>query len=206
MREGVTSVRSFSCRASRGIVLAIAATLGVALAVSAGLLIATSTASANAPPPVSIPSWWNGICDKGYNSTFYKAAEWDGLIACGPGGSNRQENQSGSPLSENEEWECVELSERWLYQAYNLPQRHGNGNETVGAYWSYIQAHPSANYPLQLVTPSSATSGSLGPGDVVSYGNAAPGHTDVVISTSPTPFTGTGEIETLNQNAPPSSK
>jgi hypothetical protein len=47
-------------------------------------------------------------------------------------------------------------------------------------------------YPLQMVTPSSATAGSLGPGDVMSDANVNGdgGHTAVVTATSPAPFTG----------------
>jgi hypothetical protein len=97
----------------------------------------------------------------------------------------------------------VELSERWLYQEFGLPAQPGNGYQTVGAYWSYIQAHSAGKYPLTLVTPANATAGSLGPGDVVSYANVNGdnGHTNVVTSTSPAPFNGTGTVTTLNENS-----
>jgi hypothetical protein len=142
------------------------------------------------------------MCDSGYNSAFTAAGSWDGLIACGPGGTHRLENQAGSPLPGDWEWECPELSKRWLYQEFGLPEQAGNGYQTVSAYWNYIQSHPAGGYPLTLVTPSTASAGSLGPGDVVSYANVNgdDGHTNVVTSTTPAPFTGTGSITTLNEN------
>jgi hypothetical protein len=142
------------------------------------------------------------MCDSGYNSAFTEDASWDGLIACGPGGEYRYENESGSPLPENWEWECVELSERWLYQEFGLPEQSANGYQVVSAYSSYIESHSSNDYPLTPVTPSSATAGSLGPGDVVSFADVDgdDGHTDVVTATSPAPFDGNGTITTINEN------
>lgn len=153
--------------------------------------------------PVGVPSWWNGTCDSGYNASFRSAGTWNGLIACGPGGTSRYENQTGSPLGENLEWQCVELSERWLYQEFGLSQQPGDGWQTVGAYWAYIQANPANHYPLTLVTPATASAGRLGPGDVVSYANVNydHGHTDVVIDTSGLDSSGNGTIKTLNENS-----
>ena len=164
--------------------------------------------TAQDPPSVTTPSWWNGVCDDGYNSNFGEAASWDGLVACGygapsysGGGIYRHESSDpGSPLGDAE-WECPELSNRWLYQEWGIPDQMGNGYQVVSLVWNFIQSHPQSQYPLTLVTPSSATAGSLGPGDVVSYANVNgdDGHTDVVTAVS-LDASGNGTINTLNEN------
>jgi hypothetical protein len=157
--------------------------------------------AAGDPPKVPTPPWWHGLCDSGYNSHFVKAGSWDGLIACGPGGTFRLESESGSPLKNDWEWQCTELSKRWLYQEFGLPTLKANGYQIVNQYATYLAAHPGAA-PLKKVTPQSASSGSLGPGDVVSFAdvNGDNGHTNVVTSTNPAPFDGNGSVTTLNEN------
>ena len=106
----------------------------------------------------------------------------------------------GSPIGDAE-WECPELSDRWAWEEWGIPDQLGNGYQVVTNIWKYIQAHSSNHYPLTLVTPSTATAGSLGPGDIVSFANVNgdDGHTDVVTSVSLN-SSGTGTIDTLNEN------
>ncbi len=139
----------------------------------------------------------------------YKGPTWHGLISCGPGGPVGYETDPGSPLSGNVEWQCVELVERWLHQEFHFPQvvfvpgdsRPTDGWLVVAHYLKYMQLHKATNYPFRRVTPDTAKPGSLGPGDVISFGNVAPGHTDVV-EQAQVGDKGNGHILTLNQNLP----
>jgi hypothetical protein len=170
-------------------------------------VIASSPASANTIP--------NGPTDPHFCSDYGQQSEgsFDGVLACtgpdigeiafhGTGGTTIESDSAG--------FQCVELATRYLYAQFRLPIEgiqfpvsDPNGYKVVSNYWTYIQSHSSTHYPLKLVTPSSATAGSLAPGDVVSYGNNADGeggHVDIVTSTSPSPFDGNGTISTLNEN------
>jgi hypothetical protein len=154
---------------------------------------------------VPTPSWWKGTCDSGYNSTFHSIGSFRGLIACGPGGSIRPEaNDPGSPINAWE-WQCVELSTRWLRQEWGIPQQFGDGHNLVDNYWNgYLQSRVST-YHIQRETPSTAGR-RLSPGDVVQFASvkySPSGHTDVVIDVSGlNEATGNGKITTLNENAP----
>ncbi len=161
---------------------------------------ATHSQATGIPPPVSTPWWWSGICDSNRGRGGYEITSWDGLIACGPPETGLEET---GPLAPNSEWQCVELSERWLYQEFHLPVQAPGGTsndgwQIVNDYASYLQSHPGAA-PLAHYTPSTAGAGDLGPGDVVSYGSSDRGHTNVVISVSLN-SSGTGSMATLNQN------
>ncbi len=175
------------------------------------------------PPPVKTPGWWNGVCDKNLSPIAYKGPTWHGLISCGPGGqlSPTQVDPAGDfgayehgPLSSNVEWQCVELVERWLYQEFHIPQVvfvandpgvPTNGWRVVRHYAYYIAHHQGRRFPFRVITPASANkkkdAGLIGPGDVVSFGNASPGHTDLVEQSTVGPK-GNGKILTLNQNLP----
>jgi hypothetical protein len=164
--------------------------------------------TAGDPPAVSNPPWWNGVCDSGVDSSYGVAGSWDGLVACGSDGPDYQtggtfnlDDAPGSPTTEEWDWECPELSTRWLDEEFHLPILYANGYQVVDNYWAYITSHPSKTWPLTHVTPATATAGSLGPGDVLSFAsvNGGPGHTDIVTSTSLN-SSGTGYIYTLNEN------
>lgn len=151
------------------------------------------------------PSWWNGSCD-GASSGRYpgsrpNGAVFDGLVSCGPG-----PNQGGSdhlvhffPGAWGEyEWECVELSMRWMYQAWGVPPYGANGNDVVANYPEGAPGYPA----LQRIangTPHEAPQ----PGDVVSVANADQfGHTEVV-ATSAVNGQGDGTLKAITENWAP---
>ncbi|MGH9304786.1 MAG: hypothetical protein ACRDZ5_10295, partial [Acidimicrobiales bacterium] len=84
------------------------------------------------------PSWWHGSCDGGqggaYPGSRPNSARFDGLVSCGPG-----RNQGGEdhlvqfyPGAWGEyEWECVELSMRFMLEAWGVPPYPADGNDVV---------------------------------------------------------------------------
>ena len=157
----------------------------VVLAAASGAVTSTAHASSNSAnaslPPyihsVPFPSWWNGTCDSGRHSASRQVASWAGLIACAPAATGL--NEIG-PLAPNNEWQCVELAERWLYQEFGLPVILGDGWQIVQKYGASLAHH--AGTPLSVASPGTGVP--IGPGDVVSYGTSAPGHVAVVTSST----------------------
>jgi alpha-tubulin suppressor-like RCC1 family protein len=168
--------------------------------------------SDSSPGGIPYPYWWNGQeCDSDYyfNTGVYherphQIAAWDGLIACKPmphGNENRDikrqfTDQSGNAVGVPQfEWECVELSKRWLWLAYGLPAQSGNGNNMMSAY----QNAPgiTAIYQKGATVPPVT-------GDVMSWGpDAVWGHTAVVTDSHVDPSTGDGFIMVIEQNNDP---
>jgi hypothetical protein len=148
------------------------------------------------------PGWWNGPCDSGDNTVSYKlAASFDGLQDCGPGS-----NQSGEdflvrffPGAWGEfEWECVELSMRWMDMAWGAAPYPANGNQVVTSY-----PNGTSGYPSVTIVPNGAANQSPQPGDVLSLDNANPnGHTEVVTAAS-VDGNGNGELTAMTENDPP---
>ena len=148
------------------------------------------------PPPVSFPPWWSGPCDDNYYPGSFPLSSWDGLTACGPG-----PNRGGYdvpveffPGAWGElEWECVELSMRWLYLEYGVRPYPANGS---GVVWDYS---PADGGDLQKVV-NDGTSVPR-PGDVLSMGSAwSEGHTAVVTGTNLKGRYGTINILEQNMN------
>jgi hypothetical protein len=157
-----------------------------------------ASGTSNLPTPL----WWNGDCDTNY----YKANS-SGRSAYGLGGSYRGVKACGPrPWSDGApdvvvrfftgawgeyEWECVELSMRYLYLAYAIPPYHANGKDVV------------ANYPgtrLRRVANGAVGQAPV-PGDVLSYGPTTTyGHTSVV-SASNVDASGNGTIIIVEQNS-----
>ncbi|MGC1376086.1 MAG: CHAP domain-containing protein, partial [Anaerolineales bacterium] len=147
------------------------------------------------------PSWWNGDCD---TNNYYAQSGWSayplggsyrGVKACGPrpayDGSPEPVVQFFSGAWGEFEWECVELSMRYLYLAYGVAPYPGNGRDVV---WSY----PGS----RLVKIGNGTAGAAPkPGDVLSYDATAPwGHTSVVAASN-VDANGNGTITIIEQNA-----
>src|SRR5581483_11481256 len=104
--------------------------------------------SANAVPT---PPWWSGACDDthyyagsqqlGWPVHSYQLAPgavFQGLVACGP---RPYYNEGPDVLVRffsgavgEYEFECVELSMRWLYQQYGITPYVANGSQVV---WNY---------------------------------------------------------------------
>ena len=146
------------------------------------------------PPPVRFPPWWSGQCDDNHYPGSFPLSSWDGLTACGPG-PNRGGYDSAVeffPGAWGElEWECVELSMRWLYLEYGVHPYAANGSDVVANY----SRADGGNLDKFANNGSSVPR----PGAVLSLGSIwGEGHTAVVTATHVTG--GHGTINILEQN------
>lgn len=156
-------------------------------------------ASADPGTVLPTPSWWQGDCD----TTYYKkksgkdayplGSSYRGVKACGP-----RPYFDGAPDVAVQffpgawgalEWECVELSMRFMYLAYGVPTYSGNGKDVV------------SNYPgSRLVKiPNDSVNRAPVAGDVLSYGSTGYGHTSVVAASN-VDAAGNGTITIIEQN------
>jgi hypothetical protein len=157
---------------------------------------------------VGAPGWWKGgSCDPAnYPGSHPLGASWHGLIACGPGPTQggRDHTVSFFPGSWGElEWECVELSMRWMYQAWGVNPYPANGWDVVRGY---NLANNKAAYNPDGPQLKVVTNGTLGavpqPGDVISVARTASnpyGHT-AVVTASAVNANGDGTITIIQQN------
>jgi hypothetical protein len=151
-------------------------------------------------PDLPFPGWWDGDCDTNYflRQTGYSAyplgTSYRGVKACGPRPSRHPYVQTTWDLDVGYpqlEWQCPELSKRFLYIAYGVEPYAGNGNDVVTGYpgdlldkvWNCTVGQPPQ------------------PGDVLSYGaHSQWGHTSVVVA-SDVDGSGNGTIEVMEQNS-----
>lgn len=167
-------------------------------------IVAISVSACLPPPapgsPLPAPSWWSGSCDSGnYPGAHPLGASYRGVDVCGPrpgadGAPNRLVRFFPGAWGELE-WQCVELSMRYLYVAYGVSPYGANGKDVVDNY--------STAYGGGLVRVANGVPGSKpAPGDVISFGatGSSPlGHTSVVESTN-IDGSGNGTIRILSQN------
>ena len=159
------------------------------------MVIAASAVTSDLPHP----SWWSGECDTNNyyavtgRSAYPLGAEYRGMKACGPRpwadwGPAAFVN-FGAGVSQIE-WQCPELSKRFLYLAYDIAPYLGDGSEVV---WNYTG-------DLLEKVPNCETGRAPEPNDVLSYGSTSTyGHTSVVVS-SDVDGTGNGTIVVIEQN------
>ena len=145
------------------------------------------------------PSWWSGECDaNNYHaatgrSAYPLGAEYRGMKACGPRpwadlGPAAFAN-FGAGVSQIE-WQCPELSKRFLYLAYDIPPYLADGSEVV---WHY-------SGDLLEKVPNCQAGRAPEPDDVLSYGSTSTyGHTSVVVA-SDVDAAGNGTIAVIEQN------
>jgi hypothetical protein len=174
-------------------------------AVVAAVALSVSACLPPAPPgtdtsPLPAPAWWSGSCDVGnYPGAHPLGASYRGVDVCGPrpgadGAANRLVRFFSGAWGELE-WQCVELSMRFMYVAYGVSPYGANGKDVVDNYT------PAAGGGLVKVAngvPGTAPA----PGDVISFGptaTSALGHTGVVASAN-VDGTGNGTIRILSQN------
>jgi hypothetical protein len=159
-----------------------------------------STAPTNATDPLPAPGWWSGSCDDGnYAGASPLGASYRGVIVCGPrpgadGAPNRLVNFFPGAWGELE-WQCVELSMRFLYLAYGVAPYGADGKDVVDNYT------PAAGGGLVKITNGSQGTAPT-PGDVISFGPTSTrlqGHTGVVASAN-VDANGNGTIRILSQN------
>jgi hypothetical protein len=168
--------------------------------------------------PVPTPSWWSGQCDTNdYSAASLELtgqaiasyplssdADWNGLVACGP----RPYYNEGPDVSARFpgsdwgvlEWECVELSMRWMYEAWGVEPYPANGSGVVWNYASTKATH-NPNGPDLEAIPNDGAGPLPQPGDVLSFGAATEvGHTAVVTNVN-IDASGDGSVTILEQNA-----
>ena len=166
--------------------------------VSAILFVPPQPAHAVAPNPI----WWQGtICDTpNYPGSYALGASYNNVTACGPGpayqgGTDHYVLFTGATFGEFE-WECVELSMRYMYLVYGIqPYSSPGGKDVV------------SNYSGSILTKVTNNGTSLpNPGDVISIRNSQYdqyGHTSVVTGVDVT--SGSGYVYTMEQNGPAGS-
>lgn len=159
-----------------------------------------SSGKSNTPADISAssdlptPSWWSGDCDvNNFAGSYALGSSYRGIKACGPlpftSGKFRIVN-FGIGVSQKE-WQCAELSKRYLYLAYGIAPYSANGNDVVN--------NCPANSNLEKVSNGTANKGPIA-GDVISYsGPTADGHTSIVSSSS-IDGNGNGTIVIIEQN------
>jgi hypothetical protein len=166
--------------------------------------VAISVSACLPPPapgdPLPAPSWWSGSCDSGnYAGAHPLGASYRGVDVCGPrpgadGAPNRLVRFFPGAWGELE-WQCVELSMRFMYVAYGVSPYGANGKDVVDNY--------TAADGGGLVRIANGVPGSVpAPGDVISFGPTATsslGHTGVVESAN-VDGSGNGTIRILSQN------
>ena len=152
------------------------------------------------------PGWWSGTCDSNhYNpaigwNAWQMNSGYNGVYPCGPRPAYANANidylvRFYSGAWGEYEFECVELSMRWMYLANGVRPYGANGNQVVSNYSSGDggNLHSYSNYPGCCGYPMA--------GDVLSYcSTCSAGHTSVVIATS-VDGNGNGSITVMEQNA-----
>ncbi|MGD2178274.1 MAG: hypothetical protein PVG71_10675, partial [Anaerolineae bacterium] len=152
-----------------------------------------------AAPDLPFPSWWSGECDidNYYAATGVPAyplgAEYRGMKACGPRpwydyGPEAWVN-FGAGVSQIE-WQCPELSKRFLYLEYGIPPYSAHGSQVVWNYTGDLLEKVSNCEPGRAPEPD----------DVLSHGSTSTyGHTSVV-AVSDVDSSGNGKIDVIEQN------
>ncbi|MGA3216616.1 MAG: CHAP domain-containing protein [Acidimicrobiales bacterium] len=167
-----------------------------------------TTAQSSISRDVAAPSWWKGgTCDPtNYPGSHPLGASWHGLVACGPGptqgGSDHPVDFFPGAWGELE-WECVELSMRWMYLAWGVNPYPADG-------WAVVRDYDLADYKAkynpngpQLITVDNDTIGAVPqPGDVISIARSQQnsyGHTSVATANA-VDAQGNGTITVIQQN------
>lgn len=167
------------------------ATAGAKVDLSAGTQAVTSGAPS---PTLRAPLWWHDDCDSGDNPGYYRlGAVFYGVPACGPRGGGHVVHFYDGAWGVLE-WQCVELSLRWLFLAYGVRPYSGNGKDLVRNYLTSYGGGLSKVYN---------TPGTIVPrgGDVISLGSSSAfGHTMVVTHTE-VDSSGDGTVYVMEENA-----
>lgn len=163
------------------------------------------SSSGNAAPQaltsdLPTPSWWKGDCDyttylngTGLKSYQLGTITYRGLKACGPrpsyGGKDWAVRFYTGAWGAYE-WECVELSMRYMYLAYDIAPYSGNGKDVVNNYRGN-----------RLVKIANGTPGKKPvAGDIFSLGASTTyGHTTVVTESN-VDSSGNGQVKVIEQN------
>src|SRR5437588_4211285 len=122
-----------------------------------GKLNSRTNTTATAQTDLPYPSWWNGTpCDTTIVSNSAPlGTSYRGMPACGPIGLPADPAHGVVfPGGWGEyEWQCVELSMRFMYLAYGINAYNANGNEVVDHYT--IPKYDPGNYNNPILVPVS---------------------------------------------------
>jgi hypothetical protein len=159
----------------------------VALAViSAGSLMTlglSAIAALPAPAPVGYGAGPSYCQQQGNQNSSYS---FEDVYACATTSTT-----GDTPFDSNgtQSLQCVDLSARFLWAVYGIAAPRTDG-------WNLV-AQTNITYPSIRVGHPGPGSVPMA-GDVISFGDSAPGHTAVVISSNPA----TGDFRVMSQNAP----
>ncbi|MBL7064616.1 MAG: PKD domain-containing protein [Anaerolineae bacterium] len=165
------------------------------------------SASQSITSDLPFPPWWDGDCDTNnyYAETGIPAyplgAVHRGVKACGP-----RPWADGAPevwvaffpgAVEQLEWQCPELSKRFMYLAYDIAPYSANGSQVV---WN-CDVDTNGCWLEQIA--NGAPGQAPQPDDILSYGETCTwGHTSVVAG-SIVDSNGDGTIVVIEQNSSP---
>jgi hypothetical protein len=201
----ISTLRGLARRRSARLGAVVATAICLSACMPPGSTASTTTTTTTTPPggtgtTLDAPSWWSGSCDSGnYAGAKVLGASYRGVDVCGPrpgadGAANRLVRFFPGAWGELE-WQCVELSMRFMYLAYGVSPYGANGKDVVDNYTT------AAGGGLVKVTNGVAGT-KPAPGDVISFGataSSANGHTGVVESVD-VDGSGDGSIRILSQN------
>lgn len=156
--------------------------------------------------PRVVPPNYSDSCNKTnydnatnyYNWRNYLGTYYQGVPACGPrpayGGTDVAWTFYNGDFGVYD-FECVELSMRWMYLAYGTPTYPANGNQ-VFANYNYRNGGQRLYKVDNTPGPPYVPVG----GDVLSYTNGTNGHTSVVMDSS-IDGNGNGYADVIEENA-----
>jgi hypothetical protein len=149
---------------------------------------------------LGFPSLWNGtVCDKANHPTAYAlGASYRNVPACGPRPAYDADGYADLAVQYFSgawgvlEFECVELSMRFMHLAYGINPYGANGNQVVANYsGSALKAYSSSGNGINA---------SIAPGDILSWNtSSSAGHTSVVSGLSLN-SAGSGSLTVMEQN------
>ena len=164
--------------------------------------VVTTAATPQGSGDLPQPAWWDGDCDTNYyaarsggRAAYPLEGVYRGVKACGPRPVYDNAPNVGVKFYPGAwgalEWQCVELSLRYLYLAYGVPPYSGHGKDIVPNYRGDRLVKVANGVPGKMPLP----------GDVLSYGPTTTyGHTSVVAASS-VDATGNGTVTVIEQNS-----
>lgn len=151
------------------------------------------------------PNYWKGICDTNnykkstppYPTAYALGAQYNGIIACEPGkayqNGDRSHVVSFGVGAQQFEWECVELSMRYMYLVYNISPY----SLTLGYARNIVSDHDISNGRLSPKTNNGTELPT--PGDILAEGAVGFGHTTIVTAVDVN-SSGNGTLTLIEQN------
>ncbi len=173
-----------------GIVLVLCLVMPVAYTIIMPHFAKASAPQAVQPHDLQFPYWWNGTCDANNDNDSYSAATWNGLNACYPDSGNVQDddptrvpnNPNGTGFQgTNAKWECVELSERYLYLQYGFYSVYAPTGDVVAQ--NYYDTYHSQYPNLQFFSEGPGLYPAIGDVVSITWSSGGP-HTAIVTNVS----------------------